>query len=554
MAKTSKKKKELNLGEFNEIMTDSGSLEEALSYLDTDKTSSKRNVFNEKTVLSDVTRQFNNEPFVTELDAWFAYPPSKNWQLGDPPILIARRQSFVSTPDQVALLHFIFDETLPHLTTNDYPVSEKDFEQILKNLYLTYEDKELNDYSICRPLLPEEFRKLQKTARFMKILKLDKTPLEKDEQSFLNFIEKLELLYRGNGIPITKVEGKFAKKRPFTPEDSDQVEAFVKGLLEDFTGTNEEDAQTVKIGGPQRNNSLPAKVKVIPDMSDIGNAAALKKIRTDYGDLENEELAHFMPENIPAARQRLFKDYPHCSDLIDRLLQKPARLSQTGRFLIKPTLIHGAPGSGKTTFAKRFFAELGFQGKNAGRHVNLAGVQDDHILGVSQGWSTSMPSMVLREFQKQKICNPVFIMDELDKSSFRSKNSSIMDRFLPLLEPSENGHWTEPYLGTEIDASQVNWVFTANDLSMIPDFLLSRLDVVQMPTARLEHLPTVVKQLLEEILIEAELSMDWMPKFSSVEMDSLKSNWLEHKNLRILKKQVEFLYADYERKTFRNVN
>jgi len=145
-------------------------------------------------------------------------------------------------------------------------------------------------------------------------------------------------------------------------------------------------------------------------------------------------------------------------------------------------------------------------------------------------------------------------MDELDKSSFRSKNSSIMDRFLPLLEPSENGHWTEPYLGTEIDASQVNWVFTANDLSMIPDFLLSRLDVVQMPTARLEHLPTVVKQLLEEILIEAELSMDWMPKFSSVEMDSLKSNWLEHKNLRILKKQVEFLYADYERKTFRNVN
>lgn len=556
MAKTSKKKKATLSGDdLVALKPPQQTIEEALAVLHQPDKASKRNVFEEKLMLHEITGCYNNDPQVAELDTWFAYATDPNPKPEDLPIIIVRRQSFISTPDQVALLHFIVDEALNLGSAQKTRFSDTQFDKILNNVFLTYEDKCLEDYSVCRPLLPEEFRKLKKTARFMRYLELDVTSFDRDEEKFLAFIEKLEKLYRGNGIPISKVDGKFARKKPFTHDDSKQVEAFVQGLFDEFCSEAGENAsQGAKIPSIPRQSGHAAKVKIIPDLSDIGNSVALKKIRTDYGDIEDEELVHYLPQNIPAARKRLIETYPYCTDLIDRLLQKPARLGQSGRFLIKPTLIHGAPGSGKTTLAKRFFAELGFTGKTSARHVNLAGVQDDHILGVSQGWSTSMPSMLLREFQKQKICNPVFILDELDKASFRSKNSSMMDRLLPLLEPSENKTWTEPYLGTEIDVSQVNWIFTANDISMIPDFLLSRLDVVEMPSPRLDHLPKVVDQLLEDLLIEAELPKEWMPKFSSLELDALKLNWDEHKNLRILKKQVEFLYAEYERKTFRNIN
>lgn len=511
-----------------------------------------QSMYHDKRALQDIIHATDISPIKSELDVWFRFKQKASRGLN---FHIARRTSFVTVADFYSFLQFIFCERKI--------VSEREFKNQLEQVYLTYETHELNPFSICRPLLPSEHARMLTIAQLMGIVNFSKdAEIIDDNGRMRGLIEQLERDYHADGIPLTKVTSGLSRKY----ETGDKVDTGktrnIEEFLEDLFGEDDLNKDMIDSVEDTDNDYISvtkgrqkgASLVVVREIPSQGNSSAQRKIKADFGPLEGKALPHALPVDFQVARLRLMDDYPYASALIDRLLQKPARLSTANRFVIKPTLIVGKPGSGKTTFAKRFFEVMGFSGKHGSKTVNMGGIQDDHILGVSQGWATAMPSLLIKVLMDQKICNPAFVIDELDKSSLRSKNASFMDRLLPILEPSENTVWMETYLGTEIDISQVNWIFTANDLSSIPDFLLSRLDVVEMPVPTEADIPRTVQALLVELLEEAELDAEWMPKLSILEIEALQENWRTHYNLRILKKQVEFLYAEHSRKIMLNRN
>lgn len=400
---------------------------------------------------------------------------------------IAKRSALQTKGDLKPFLEFVFADC-------EHPVSQDVFEKRLDQCRMAYTQEDIKSDSVTRILQPAEIAGLRKLGKDMGIFEYQTTDFR----------------------------------------------AFLDNLIEE----NEERKNASQTDSPvsaSKGHDGRAGCVVIPRLSDSTSNSEKKQFEQTYGDILYKSLPYHSCADIQAARDEILSQYPFATEIVDRILAKPARLSVTGKCVIKPTLLVGRPGSGKSSFARAVFKALAFTAYT----VNMAGLQDDHFFGVSKGWATAMPSLVLQTVNDSKICNPAFIVDEIDKAPYRKRNGSVIERFLPLLEPTESVNWTESYLQAQMDVSQINWLFTANDLDLLPDFLVSRLDVVQMPTAQAEHIPGIVRRILDGLIAEDELDPLWTPRFTMAEMESLQENWNQHRNLRILKKQVEFIYNEH---------
>jgi hypothetical protein len=79
---------------------------------------------------------------------------------------------------------------------------------------------------------------------------------------------------------------------------------------------------------------------------------------------------------------------------------------------------------------------------------------------------------------REKVVDPVFILDEIDKSGImRAKNgtvSSIQDALLPLLEPGTAREWHCPYFRQKLNMTRISWILTANWIDLVPEPLRDR--------------------------------------------------------------------------------
>ena len=105
--------------------------------------------------------------------------------------------------------------------------------------------------------------------------------------------------------------------------------------------------------------------------------------------------------------------------------------------------------------------------------------------------------------------NPVMVLDEIDKTgrslSGSSNSPSVEDFLLNVLEPVTARKYADEFLSAAhpVDASKVQWVFTANDLTGLSKPLLSRLTVVPVREPTPEELreviiPSLYRDILEE--------------------------------------------------------
>lgn len=146
----------------------------------------------------------------------------------------------------------------------------------------------------------------------------------------------------------------------------------------------------------------------------------------------------------------------------------------------------------------------------------------------------------------RQVLNPLIVMDELDKAQ-TSQNGSIQESLLPLLEPLEAGHYHERYLASAVDASHLNWIFTANTLERITVPLLSRCDVFEMPQPDVTH----VRPLARSILRTHADSRSLEPGFfhlSQGDMEFLERTFSRHRSIRVLAELVRRLIDDNERR------
>ncbi len=204
---------------------------------------------------------------------------------------------------------------------------------------------------------------------------------------------------------------------------------------------------------------------------------------------------------------------------------------------LRPLLLVGPPGVGKTWFARRVAQVLDLPFAT----LNLGGATDNRCLqGTARGWSAATPAWPIAEMARLGAPNPVFFLDEIEKAGGqRDSNGRAHDTLLAMVEPESAGAWFDECLRTTADLRHALWIMAANETRGIAAPLLSRLSVHQIeppPASAFEH---VAAGLLEGIAGEIGCRAADLPALDPAARAALRRSFARHRNLRRLRAQLE---------------
>lgn len=192
----------------------------------------------------------------------------------------------------------------------------------------------------------------------------------------------------------------------------------------------------------------------------------------------------------------LYDDLPNFTEVLDDVKRHVA-LSQDSRdgLELTPMLLLGAPGIGKTHFARQLAALLG-TGMNL---VPMSSMTAGWLLsGSSSQWKGSRPGKVFEALVDGQYANPVLVVDEIDKASSDAQYDPL-GALYGLLEHDTAHAFVDEFAEVALDASQVIWITTANDERAIPDPILNRMNVFEVPAPTREQARAIALRLYQGI-------------------------------------------------------
>ncbi|SNS63594.1 ATP-dependent Lon protease [Noviherbaspirillum humi] len=204
-----------------------------------------------------------------------------------------------------------------------------------------------------------------------------------------------------------------------------------------------------------------------------------------------------------AALDPLYEDCPNFGEVLDDLSRYLGLALAGGTsFNIMPVLLLGEPGVGKTHFGKRLASVLGTEFEFISMNALSAGFV---ITGSSSTWRGAKCGKVAERLVRGRFANPVVLLDEVEKAT-GSTQSDPMAALYQLLEPETSRAFHDEFIDVDLDASQVFWVLTANSLEGIPEALLSRMAVYDVPSPTPEQAAGIAQRIYAMLLKELKLA------------------------------------------------
>lgn len=187
------------------------------------------------------------------------------------------------------------------------------------------------------------------------------------------------------------------------------------------------------------------------------------------------------------------------SKIKDRILEYIAVKSRNRELRSPIICLVGPPGVGKTSFAMGIANSLNKEFYK----ISVGGLNDSSELnGHRRTYIGASPGKIIQALKKCGTCNPLILIDEIDKmvKDYKGDPASVL---LDILDPEQNNKFIDNYVEESFDLSEIMFILTANYEEDIPEALYDRLEIIELSSyTEFEKLDIAKEYLIPNIYKE----------------------------------------------------